>query len=79
MIAKILFSWHVLKNSILVSGTAANQVPKFRTIDIKLHVLVVTLSTQDNIKSLKQLESSFKRTVNLNKYHSKKNKFKTDI
>ena len=79
MIVKILFSLHVLKNNILVSGTAANQVPKFRTIDIKLHVLVITLSTQDNIKSLKQLESSFKRTIILNKYHSKKSKFKTHI
>ena len=29
---------------------------------------VVTLSTQENIKLLKQLESGFKKTINWNKY-----------
>ena len=29
---------------------------------------MLTLSTQDNIKLLKQLESDFKRTINWNKY-----------
>ena len=37
-------------------------------IDTKLYVPIVTLSTQDNIKLLKQLESGFQRTSNLNKY-----------
>ena len=37
----------------------------------KLYVLVVTLSTQDNVKLLQQLKSDFKRTINLNKYESK--------
>ena len=32
---------------------------------------VVTLSTQDNIKIMKQLESGFRRTINWNKYQSK--------
>ena len=31
-------------------------------------VSVLTLSTQENIKLLKQLESGFKRTINWNKY-----------
>ena len=62
-------SWHVLK-SILVAGTVANQVPKVRITSTKLYVPVV--STQENIKLLKQLESGFKRTINWNKYHSKK-------
>ena len=62
-------SWHVLK-SILVAGTVANQVPKVRITRTKLYVPVV--STQENIKLLKQLESGFKRTINWNKYHSKK-------
>ena len=31
----------------------------------------LTLSTQENIKLLKQLESGFKRTINFNKYLSK--------
>ena len=59
------------KNCILVAGTAANQNPEFQITDTKLYVPVVTLSIQDNIKLLKQLESGFKRTINWNKYLSK--------
>ena len=33
-------------------------------------MLVVTLSTQDNVKLLQQLKSRFNRTVNRNKYQS---------
>ena len=62
----IQFEW--FKNCILVAGTAANQNPEFKITDIKLHVPVVTLSTQDNIKLLKQLESGFEKTINWNKY-----------
>ena len=39
-----------------------------------MHVPIVTLSAEDNVKLLKQLESGFKRTINWNKYHPK---FKT--
>ena len=42
----------------------------FRT-DTKLYIPVVTLSTQDNTKLLKRLESGFQRTFNWNKYQSK--------
>ena len=59
------------KNCIIVAGTAANQNPYFQKTDTKLYVPVVTLSTQDNIKLLKQLESDFKRTISCNKYLSK--------
>ena len=52
------------KKCFLVAGTAANQEPKFKVTDAKLFVPVVTLSTQDNMKLLKQLESGFKRTIN---------------
>ena len=45
--------------SILVAVTAANQISKFRIADKKLFVPVVTLSTQDRIKLLNQLESGF--------------------
>ena len=44
------------KNCILVAGTAANENPTLQTNDTKLYVLIVTLSTQGNIKLLKQLE-----------------------
>ena len=56
------------RNCILVAGAAANQNPHFEITDTKLYVLVVTLSTQDNKKLLRQLESGFKRTINRNKY-----------
>ena len=56
------------KNCILVPRTAANQNPTFQINDTKLYVPVVTLSTQENTKLLKQLESGFKRTINWNKY-----------
>ena len=46
-------------------------IAKFRMIDIKFHVPVVTLSIQYNEKLLKQLESGYKRTINWNKYQSK--------
>ena len=48
----------------LIAGTAANQVPKFKVTDTKPYVPVVTLSTQDNVKLLKQLESGLKITIN---------------
>ena len=62
------------KKRILVAGTAANQVQKFTITDTKLYVPAVTLSTQDNMKLLKQSESGFKRAINWNKYQCKKNK-----
>ena len=36
----------------------------FEVTDTKLYILVVTLSTQDNAKLLKQLDPGFKREVN---------------
>ena len=59
------------KNCILIASTAANQNPTFQINDTKLYVPVVTLSTQENIKLFKQLESGFKRTINWNKYLTK--------
>ena len=59
------------KNSFLVDGTEANQNPGFQINDVKLYVLVLTLSTQENIKLLKQLESGFEKTINWNKYLAK--------
>ena len=36
----------------------------------KLYVPVVTLSTQDNAKLIKQLKSGFKRTISWKEYES---------
>ena len=44
---------------------------KFAITNAKLYVVVVTLTTQDNAKLLEQLKSSFKRTINWNKYQPK--------
>ena len=60
-----------VKKCTIVTGTAANQVPEFKTTDTKLYIPVVTLSNQDNVKLLKQLEPGFKRTINWNKCQSK--------
>ena len=57
------------KDCILVADTATNQEPKFEITDAKIYVPVVTLSTQDNVKLLK--ECGFKRIINWNKYLSK--------
>ena len=38
------------KNSFLVASTVANRGLIYTTTDTKLKVLVVTLSTQDNVK-----------------------------
>ena len=36
----------------------------FAKTDMKLHVPVITLSTQDNVKLLELLNSAFERTIN---------------
>ena len=48
--------------------SSAVEKTEFKITDTKLYVPIVTLSTEDNVKLLKQLESVFKRTVNWNKY-----------
>ena len=55
------------KNCFSSSATGAKE---FAITDTKLYVPVVTLSTEDNMKLLKQLESAFKRTINWNKYQA---------
>ena len=61
---EISFQLKWSKDCILVAGTATNQNPEFKITDTKLYVPIVTLSIQDNIKLLKQLESGCKRTSN---------------
>ena len=55
-------------NCVISSATGET---KFKIIDSKPFVPVVTLSTQDNAKLLEKLRSRFKRTINCNKYQSK--------
>ena len=75
-----------VKNCILVAGTAANQNPEFKITDTKLFsslltlLPVLTLSTQDNINLLKQLESGFKKQlIGTNICLKNQIKCKTDI
>ena len=51
--------------------SSAVGITEFKITDTKRNVPVVTLSTEDNVKLLKQLESEFKRTIIWNKYHPK--------
>ena len=55
------------KDCVITNSTGEG---KFQITETKLYVPVVTLSTQDNAKLLQQLKSSFKRTINWNKYES---------
>ena len=59
------------RNCIIKAATSNNQNPNFQINDTKLYVSVITSSTKENIKLLKQLESGFKRTINWNKYLAK--------
>ena len=59
------------RNCIIVAGIANNQNPSFRINDTNLYVPSVTLSTQEKMKLLKQLEFDFKRTIYWNKYLAK--------
>ena len=62
-----------------VISSAAGKT-KFAITDTHLYFPIVTLSTQDNAELLAQLKSSFKRTINWNKYQSKvQQKDKTNI
>ena len=58
------------KNCVIVANND-DQTATFSITNTRFYVLVVTLSTQDNAKLLKQLKSDFKRTTNWNKYQSK--------
>ena len=66
-------------NSILIliwfaNCVIVNQSTLFSINDRKRYVLVVTLSTQDNEKLLKQLKSGVKRAIYWNKSIDKKTK-----
>ena len=43
---------------------------KFKIMDAKLHVPIVTLSTKDNVNLTKQLNDGFKRSIHWNNYHT---------
>ena len=61
----LLLTWS--KDCVITNSTGEG---KFDITETKLHVSVVTLSTQDNAKLLQQLKSGFKRKINCNQYES---------
>ena len=65
--SEIYLTIHQSENCVISSATGTK---KFAETDIKLDVPVGTLSTQDNIKLLKHLESGFKGIINWNIYQS---------
>ena len=65
----IFLTWSA--NCVIIYTDVANQNTTFAITETKLYVPVATLSTQGNAKLWRQLESSFKRTINWNKYLSK--------
>ena len=65
----LILTWSI--NCVIVSTNVANQNATFEITDTKLYGPVVTLSTQDNSKLLRQLKSGFKRVISWNKYLSK--------
>ena len=60
-----------LANCFIIADPVDSEVPTFAITDTKLYVPVVTLSTEDNAKLLQQFKSSYKSTINWNKYQSK--------
>ena len=66
---ELILTWS--DNCVIISTNVANQIPTFTITETTLHVLVVTLSTQDNAELLPQLKSGFKRTTSWNKYPEK--------
>ena len=59
---ELILTWS--RNSVIISTNIANQISTFKITETNLHVLIVTLPTQDNAKLLPQLKSGFKRTIN---------------
>ena len=66
----IILTWS--KDCVITNSTVAE---KFTITETKLYVPVVSLSTEDNAKLLQLLKSSFKRTINWNKYESSVRRF----
>ena len=56
---ELILTWS--ENCIIIYTDVDQQVPTFTILETNLYVPVVTLSTQDNLKSLSQLKTDFKK------------------
>ena len=66
---EVILAWSA--GCVIIYTDVSNQSPTFTITETNLYVTAVTLSTQDNAKSLPQLKSGFKRTISWNKYLAK--------
>ena len=66
---KINLELNWIKNCVMSVFVAST---KFKITNTKLYVLIVTLSTEDNVKLTKQFNKGFKRSVYWNKYKTEK-------
>ena len=65
----LILTWFAI--CFIIYNPIVNQNSTFTITDTKTLFTVVTLSTQDDTKLLKQLKSSFKRTITWNKFEPK--------
>ena len=65
----LILTWSI--TCFIIDNPIAGQERIFTITDTNLYVPIITLSIQDNAKLLQQLKSSFKRTINWNKYELK--------
>ena len=65
----LILTWSL--DCALIATNIQNQTATLEITDTKLYVLVVTLSTQENIKFFQQLKSGIKRVINWNIYQSR--------
>ena len=68
---EITFDLNWSESCDIVATNVTAQITSFLITDTKLHIPVVTLSTQDNAKIIERLKSGFKRTINWNKCQTK--------
>ena len=66
---ELILTWS--RNCLIIYTEANDQVPTFKITETNLYVSILTLSTQDNVKLLRQLKSGFKTTISWNKYLAK--------
>ena len=72
---KLISTWS--EKIVIVSNTAANQGTTCAITDTKCYLPVLTLSTENNAKLLRQLKSGFKKTIGTSINQKQQNKRQT--
>ena len=66
---ELILNWSA--NCAIIYTNIDIEVLTFRITETNLYILVVNLSTQDNVNLLPQLKSGFERKISWNKYLAK--------